>query len=189
VTPLRAAFAPLPLQAAQDVDIMRPARVLVLSPPGQLRLAELKPAVGGASNDPESALKVVQLYNDGGAAAGGRRRRDPDISTPITVLEPAAQEQQQRQQAFAGCVRPTHAPRSTPPLWSMPGIRTGPAGQPPETWTGLGGREWVGGMLQAADGGDDGEFVEASGSLGNGMMGVMNIDDHFEVPLPPAGDS
>eukprot|EP01046_Picozoa_sp_COSAG06_P008853 COSAG06_NODE_453_length_15545_cov_11.398032_11_plen_1295_part_00 len=191
VTPLRAAFAPLPLQAAQDVDIMRPARVLVLSPPGQLRLAELKPAVGGASNDPESALKVVQLYNDGGAAAVGRRQLDPDISTPITVLEPAAQEQQQQQQqqAFAGCVRPTHAPRSTPPLWSMPGVRTGPAGQPPETWTGLGGREWVGGMLQAADGGDDGEFVEASGSLGNGMMGVMNIDDHFEVPLPPAGDS
>ena len=118
VTPLRAAFAPP--AAPMDEHASRAARLLVLSPPGHLRLVALEPIVGGEES---GTLSAVALRDDG-AAAVSRRRLDPDIST---------------------------APTSR---WTHP---------------------------------RDGEFVlegdEGAGPRG-GMLGVVNIDDHFEVPDP-----
>ena len=119
------------------------ARLLLLSPPGQLRSAALDPLTARS-----------QLLRDDGPTAVLRRRRDPDIVTaprPAPAAAPAA---------AAGFVRPTHGGDGER-LWAMPGVRTGPAGQAPDSWEGLGGREWVGGLLPSAS---PGEGVE---------------DDHF----------
>ena len=182
VTPLRATFAPPPLSQLGEYAA-RAARLLVLSPPGHLRLVALEPTVGGEES---GVLSAVTLRDDG-AAAVGRRRLDPDISTAPTTLATDLAGAASEAQRFASCARPAYAPRRTP-LWSTPGVRTGPAGQTPESWEGLGAKEWVGGMLQEGDGelvlegGEEG--AGAGAGAGGGMMGVVNIDDHFEVPVP-----
>jgi serine/threonine protein kinase len=194
VTPLCAVFTPPPSHAAVDSTHLRPARVLILSPPGQLRLVELHPAKGIHRSDDitseetsESVMNVAFLRNDD---AVGRRRLDPDISTAPTTLaatlptELAAAVAER--ELYASCLRPLHAPRTS--LWKMPGIRTGPADRPPEAWVGLGGREWVGGVVEQQpnmhQAGDGDQLVDlAEEGLGDGM-GFVAIDDHFAVPLP-----
>ena len=185
VTPLCATFTPSPIAVAQSTH-RRPARVLILSPPGQLRLVELRPVADRRRNASSSEgasdsmlLNAVSLHNDRNTAAVGRRRLDPDISTAPTTLEATVPTElaaaASAQERYASCLRPLHAPRRM--LWSMPGVRTGPADQPPETWAGLGGREWIGGVQS--------QNWEPGGDHGGEEDFVEIVEDHFDVLPSP----
>ena len=187
VTPLCASFTPPPIAVAQTTQ-PRSARVLILSPPGQLRLVELRPVEGGrrdGSTSEEASdsmlLNAVSLRNDRNTAAVGRRRLDPDISTAPTTLEATVPTElataASAQERYVSCLRPLHAPRCM--LWSMPGVRTGPADQQPESWTGLGGREWIGGVHINSQNRERGGDQRAEEDF------VEIVEDHFEVLPSP----